>query len=329
MNKLCAVGLLGTGSAVPERILTNQDLERIVDTSDEWIRTRTGILERRICAPDEAASDLAAESARKALEHAKVDPQEIGLLIVATVTQDTLCPATACYVQEQLGIKTCAAFDLNAACTGFIYGITVAKAYIQTGMCDKALVIGVDLLSRVTDYEDRATCVLFGDGAGAAVVGPTDDDRGILAEYLSADGKLASLICIPAGGSRLPASAETIQNHQHYIKMSGNEVFKVAVRILGESVNQALQKCSLKPEDLSLVIPHQANIRIIEASARRLNIPLDKFYVNIDKYGNTSAASVPMALDEAVRTGRVKSGDLLALVAFGGGFTWGANIIRW
>ena len=329
MNKLRAVGLLGMGSAVPERILTNKDFERMVDTSNEWIRTRTGILERHICAPDEAASDLATESARKALEHAKVDPQEIGLVIVATVTQDTLCPATACYVQEQLGIKACAAFDLNAACTGFIYGITVAKAYIQAGMCDKALVIGVDLLSRVTDYEDRATCILFGDGAGATVLGPTDDDRGILAEYLSADGKLASLIHIPAGGSRLPASVETVQNHQHFIKMNGNEVFRVAVRILGESVNQALQKCGLKAEDLSLVIPHQANIRIIEASARRLNIPLDKFYINIDKYGNTSAASVPMALDEAVRNGRVKSGDLLALVAFGSGFTWGANIIRW
>lgn len=329
MNNLRAVGLLGTGSAVPERVLTNQDLERMVDTSDEWIRTRTGILERRISAPDQAASDLAADSARKALENAKVDPQEIGLLIVATITQDTLCPATACYVQERLGIEACTAFDLNAACTGFIYGITVAKAYIQAGMCNKALVIGVDLLSRVTDYEDRATCVLFGDGAGAGVVGPTDDDRGILSEYLSADGRLASLICIPAGGSRLPASAETVQNHQHYVKMSGNEVFKVAVRILGESVTQALQKCNLKPEDLSLVIPHQANIRIIEASAKRLNISLDKFYINIDKYGNTSAASVPIALDEAVRSGRVKTGDLLALVAFGGGFTYGANIIRW
>jgi 3-oxoacyl-[acyl-carrier-protein] synthase-3 len=310
-------------------VLSNQDLERMVDTSDEWIRTRTGIRERRICLPDQAASDLAAESGRKAIEYAKVDPQEIGLLIVATITQDTLCPSTACYVQERLGIKSCVAFDLNAACTGFLYGITLAKAYIQSGMCDKALIIGVDVLSRVTDYEDRATCVLFGDAAGAAVLGPTDEGRGILAEYLSADGKLASLICIPAGGSRLPASAETVQNHQHYIKMSGNEVFKVAVRILEESVIKALEKCNLKPEDLSLVVPHQANTRIIEASARRLNIALEKFYVNIDKYGNTSAASVPLALDEAVRTGRVKSGDLLALVAFGGGFTWGANIIRW
>jgi 3-oxoacyl-[acyl-carrier-protein] synthase-3 len=324
-----AVGILGTGSAVPQQILTNADLEKIVETSDEWIRTRTGILERRICEPGVASSDLAAEAARKALEAADTAPSQIGLLICATVTPDTYCPAAACYVQAKLGIESCIAYDINAACTGFIYGLSIARASILTGACEKALVIGVELLSRVTDYQDRATCVLFGDGAGAAVVGRVAPGKGLIAEHIAADGRLTHLISIPAGGSKTPASAESVVQRQHFLRMNGNEVFKVAVRILADSVEQAVKRGGLAVDDINLVIPHQANIRIIDAAARKLGLPIEKFYVNIHKYGNTSAASVPIALDEAVREGRVKSGDIVALVAFGAGFTWGASILRW
>ena len=324
-----AVGILGTGSAVPEKVLTNFDLEQMVETSDEWIKARTGILERRIAKPGEAASDLSVKAAELALSRAQVEPKEIDAVIVATFTQDTLCPSTACFVQHRLGMNSAFAFDLNAACTGFIYGLSTARAYIRTGLIKKALVIGVDMLSKVTDYEDRTTCVLFGDAAGAAVVGEVPDNQGIIAEYLDADGKYADLIIVPGGGSRLPASEETVKQRQHYVKMKGNEVFKVAVRIMADAVFEALRRCDKQPEDLSLVIPHQANVRIIEASARRLGLDMDRFYMNIDRYGNTSAASVPVALDEALSNGRIKKGDLIALVAFGGGFTWGATIIKW
>jgi 3-oxoacyl-[acyl-carrier-protein] synthase-3 len=324
-----SIGILGTGRAVPERVLTNADLEKIVETSDEWIRTRTGILERRISDPEVVASDLAAEAARKALEAAHTDPSEIGLLIAATVTPDTYCPAAACYVQAKLGIESCISYDINAACTGFIYALSVARASILAGICDKALVIGVELLSRVTDYQDRATCVLFGDGAGAAILGRVPAGKGMLGEHISADGRLTHLISLPAGGSKMPASAETVAGRLHYLRMNGNEVFKVAVRILADSVERALARCGLTMNDIDMVIPHQANVRIIDAAARKMGLPIEKFYVNIQKYGNTSAASVPLALDEAVREGRVKPGDIVALVAFGAGFTYGASILRW
>lgn len=323
------VGIIGTGSCLPEKILTNHDLEKIVDTSDEWIRTRTGIRERRVAGDDTAASDLSVTAAERALATAGVSPEELDLIIVATVTPDNLFPSTACLVQERLGAQKAAAFDLSAGCTGFLYALGVGQQFIASGTYEKVLVIGVDLLTKIINWQDRSTCVLFGDGAGAVVLAPAPPGEGILSLYLGADGSGGPLLIMPAGGSRLPASLETVNRKLHTIQMQGSEVFKFAVRIMGEASLIALEKAGLKKEEVDLLIPHQANIRIIEAALKRLGLPPEKVYVNLDHYGNMSSASVPVALDEARREGKLKRGDKVVLVSFGAGLTWGAAVVRW
>jgi 3-oxoacyl-[acyl-carrier-protein] synthase-3 len=321
-------GILGVGSALPERVLTNHDLEKMVDTNDEWIRTRSGISERRIAGEGEAASDLAAGAARIAVENAGMDLQDIDMIIIATFSGDTHLPATACHVQAKLGIEECGAFDVNAACTGFIYGLATARGLFTTGVIRNALVIGADCTTKFIDFEDRSTCVLFGDGAGAVVVGEVPEGRGVLSEYLSADGSMAESIIIPGGGSLEPVSEKVLKERSQYIKMSGNDVFKFAVRIMSQSIKNAAKRAGVKPRDLDWIIPHQANIRIIDGALKRLKTPKERCIINLDRFGNTSAASVPIALHEAVQDGRIKEGHLLGFVAFGGGLTWGANILR-
>jgi 3-oxoacyl-[acyl-carrier-protein] synthase-3 len=321
--------IAGTGSYVPPRVLTNQDLERIVETSDEWIVSRTGIKERHLVEKGVASSDLAAEAARKALAEAGVSPEEVQLQIVGTVTPDRIFPSASCSLQEKLGTANAAAFDLSAACSGFIYGLSVASGLIGIGAMDRILVVGVETLSKLTDWEDRNTCVLFGDGAGAAVMTPCDPGTGVLATSLGSDGSLGCLLELPAGGSLNPATQETVDKRMHFIRMKGNDVFKNAVRAMESVTRDALEKAGVRPEELALLIPHQANLRIIEATANRLGVSMDRVFVNVHKYGNTSAASVPLALDEARKEGRIKDGDLIGLVAFGAGFTWGAAVIRW
>ncbi len=329
MSKVHHAGIAGVGLYVPEKRLTNADLEKMVDTSDEWITTRSGIKERRLCAPEEATSDLGAKAILKALENAGVKPEDVDAIICATFTPDTLCPSTACHIQAKIGAKNALAFDLEAACSGFLYGLTIAKSLITTGVCKTAVVLGAEAMSRFTDYQDRTTCVLFGDGAGAVVVQADAPQGRILSEYLGADGTLAEQIIIPAGGSRLPSSHETLDQKKHYIKMAGNEVFKFAVRILADSVEEALKRCGRSISDLNLIIPHQANYRILDAAARRMGLPEDMMYHNIAYHGNTSAATIPIALTDALQEGKIKKNDLLGLVAFGGGLTWGAAIIEW
>lgn len=321
--------IVSTGSYVPEKILTNIDLEKIVDTSDEWITERTGIKERRIARDEQAASDLAYEASRKALKAAGLKAKDINLIIVATVTGDMPLPSTACILQGRLDAKKAAAFDINAACSGFIYGLTVANSFIKSGSFRRILVVGSEILSKFTDWEDRTTCVLFGDGAGAAILEATEEDRGIISARIHSDGSLWDLLHTPGGGSRNPTSRETLKKRMHYIKMRGNETFKVAVRTLESLVVETLKESNLKPSQLSLLIPHQANIRIIQATAKRLDLPMDRVMINLDKYGNTSAASIPIALDEAVRTGRIREGDYILLEAFGGGLTWASALIKW
>ena len=329
MKHVRGARIAGTGSYVPPRVLTNQDLERMVETSDEWITSRTGIKERHVAEAGVASSDLAAEAARKALAEAGLSPEEVQLQIVGTVTPDRMFPCASCSMQEKLGTFNAAAFDLSAACSGFIYGLSMATGLIGIGAMDRILVVGVETLSKLTDWEDRNTCVLFGDAAGAAVVVPCEPGRGVLATSLGSDGSLGCLLELPAGGSLNPATQETVSNRMHYIKMKGNEVFKNAVRTMESVTKDALEKAGVRAEELTLLIPHQANLRIIEATAKRLGVSMDKVFVNVHKYGNTSAASVPLALDEARKEGRVKDGDLIGLVAFGAGFTWGAAVIRW
>lgn len=321
-------GILGTGRAVPERVLTNADLEKMVDTSDEWIVTRTGIKERRIASPEEAASDLGYQAALKALEASKVKASELDLIIVATITGDMPFPATACIIQGRLGATKAAAFDLAAGCSGWVYSLEVAQSMVKAGY-KRVLVIGVDVLSKITDYTDRSTCVLFGDGAGAAVLGPVKEGYGVLASDLGADGLGADYLKLPVGGSRCPSQTVAIDDPGRYLKMSGNEVFKFAVRAMGDSTQRVLEKANLTGEDISWFIPHQANIRIIKSAASRFNIPEDRIYINVDRYGNTSAASIPIALDEVVETGKVQDGDLILVVGFGAGLTWGSAILRW
>ena len=321
------VGIMGTGSYVPERILTNNDLAKIVDTNDEWITTRTGIRERRIAADDEATSDLAFKATEKAIIDAEIDKNEIELIIVATMTQDHLTPSTAALVQDKLGIKA-AAFDVSAACTGFIYGFTAGYSFIKAGIYKKVLVIGAETMSRVTDWEDRGTCILFGDGAGAVVLGEVETG-GFLASHLAADGSGACELIVPAGGSRKAATAETIENREVYLKMNGREVFKFAVKAFPESVENVLTQQNLTADDIDIFIPHQANVRIIEAIAKRFKQPLDKFFVNLHKYGNTSGASIPIALDEASKEGRFKKGDKIVATGFGGGLTYGSILFEW
>lgn len=321
--------IVGTGSCVPDKVLTNSDLEKMVDTSNEWIMARTGIRERRVVNAQMAASDLAWKAAERALKAAGTSPAEIDLIVVATVTPDMAFPSTACLVQDKIGAKRAAAFDISAACSGFVYGLSVVDQFIKNGTYETALLIGAETLSKITDWTDRNTCVLLGDGAGAVVVKSTEEEKGILSFYLGADGGAGDLLKLPAGGSRMPPTHETIDNGLHYIKMRGNELFKVAVRVLVRAIQEALSRIHLSSEEISLLIPHQANLRIIQAMAEKAGIPLSKVYINVDRYGNTSSASIAIALDEAVREGRIKEGDIVVLDAFGGGLTWGACVIRW
>jgi 3-oxoacyl-[acyl-carrier-protein] synthase-3 len=321
--------IIATGSYVPERVLTNFDLEKMVDTSDKWITERTGIKERRIANEDQAASDLAYEASKVVIEEAGLGANDIDLIIVATVTGDMLFPSTGCLLQDKLGAKKAAAFDINAGCSGFIYGLYVADGLIRAGMHKRVLVVGSEILSKITDWEDRTTCVLFGDGAGAAIIEPTEEDKGIISMYINSDGSMWDLLNLPAGGSRNTTSHDTEKNRLHYLKMRGNETFKVAIRKLEDLVVKTVEENRLDPSQISLLIPHQANLRIIQATADRLGIPIDKVLVNLDKYGNTSAASIPIALDEALRTGRIKVGDYVLLEAFGAGLTWASALIKW
>ncbi|NOX20764.1 MAG: ketoacyl-ACP synthase III [Nitrospirae bacterium] len=321
--------IIGTGSYLPKKVLTNFDLEKMVDTSDEWIRERTGIRERRIADKQEAASDLALMASKEALKAAGIKPKELDLILVATVSPDMILPSTACILQHKLGIKNIPAFDINAACSGFIYALSVADSFIRSGVYSRVLVVGAEVLSRITDWKDRTTCVLLGDGAGAVVLEKTKGKRGILSVNIYADGSMWDLLHVPAGGSRMPATKETVQKRLHFIKMRGNETFKVAVRTLERLVVDTLKENGVKPDELSLLIPHQANHRIIAATAKRLGLGLDRVMLTLDRHGNTSAASIPLALDEAVRTGRIKEGDYILLEAFGGGLTWGSALIKW
>jgi 3-oxoacyl-[acyl-carrier-protein] synthase-3 len=321
--------IVGTGMHVPERVLSNADFERLVDTSDEWIMERTGIRERRIAAPDEASSDLAVVAARRALAMAHVDPAEVDQIIVATTTPDRFLPSCACTVQQKLGATRAAAYDVFAACTGFIYGLAIARGVIGSGVADVVLLIGVETLSRVVDYTDRSTCVLFGDGAGAAVLKRCDPGVGILDIEMHSDGELGDVLEIAAGGSRLPASEESVRARQHYITMRGKKLFPHAVRTMEESLRRVLERTGVAADELDLLVPHQANQRIIDAVRERLGIPPEKLVSNIARYGNTSSASIPISLDEVVREGRVQVGDKVGFVAFGGGATWGASLMRW
>ncbi|MEB4793247.1 MULTISPECIES: beta-ketoacyl-ACP synthase III [Paenibacillus] len=326
---LIPVGVLGTGKYVPDRILTNQELETMVETNDEWIVTRTGIRERRIAAEGQATSDLCYEASLIALANAGITADQLDLIVVSTITPDMAFPSTACILQEKLGAKKAAAFDLSAACSGFVYGLANASNFIATGTYKYALVIGADCLSKITDYTDRNTCILFGDGAGAVVIGEVPEERGFKSFELGADGTGGPLLKIEGGGSRNPASQTSIDQRMHYIYMAGAEVFKFAVRIMGNAADEVLNKAGWDKSDIDLLVPHQANMRIIQASLNRLEMTADKCMINLDKYGNMSAASIPVALAEAAEQGRLTEGDRLVLVGFGGGLTWGATALVW
>jgi 3-oxoacyl-[acyl-carrier-protein] synthase-3 len=323
------VRIIGTGSSAPNQVLTNSDLEKMVDTSDEWITERTGIKGRHIAPPGVASSDYAYEASLKAMESAGIGPKDIDMILLGTVTPDAPLPSTACILQDRLGATNSAVLDIGAACSGFIYGLAIARSFIITGQMKNILVIGVEILSRIVNWKDRNTCVLFGDGAGAAVVSLSKEKGGILDTYLKGDGSLRHLLKVPMGGSRIPLNADNICHDDRYIRMEGPEVFKSAVRAMGEGATEILERNHLAGKDIQLLIPHQANIRIIEATAKRIKVPMDRVFVNIHNYGNTSAASIPIALDEAVRAGKMKSGDRIVLVAFGAGFTWGSALIEW
>lgn len=328
MENIKNVKIIGTGSYVPTKVLTNEDLERMVNTNHEWIITRTGIAERHIADDNEATSDIAAKAALKALKDANIKPEEIDLIIVATNSPDMIFPATACLVQKKIKAVNAATFDLQAGCTGAVYALMTAWQYIATGFYDNVLVIGAEALSKLIDWTDRNTCVLFGDGAGAVVL-KADREKGILSGYLAGDGLYDDLIMVPAGLSKNPASHETVEKKMHYVKMKGNEVFKLAVKNMKRTTIKTLSKCNLSVEDIDCFIPHQANIRIISALTRVLKIDKDKVFVNLNKYGNTSAASVMIALDEAVKEGKIKSGDIVVLTAFGAGLTSGTIALKW
>ncbi len=328
MTPIRKAAIAGTGSYLPERILSNAELERMVDTTDAWIMERTGIRERRIAGPEESTSTMAIIAARRACEDAGMSPAEIELIIVATITPDYVFPATACLVQHAIGAKRAGGFDLEAACSGFVYGVNVAAGLIASGMYKNILVIGAETLSRLVNYQDRATCILFGDGAGAAVLTARENGAGVLHTSMRSEGEETQSMLIPAGGSRQPASADTVARQLHTLHMDGKRVFKFATKIFVELVEEALTACGLQREDVALVIPHQVNQRIIEAAVRKLEMPLEKFFVNLDHYGNTSAASVPIALDEARRAGLSHAGDHIITIAFGGGLTWASSVIR-
>ncbi len=323
------IGIVGTGFYVPKKILTNFDLEKIVDTTDEWIRTRTGIEERRIADDKEAASDLAAKAGAKALENANINPKDIDLLILATHFPDHYFPSTACITQHKLGLENAVCFDLSAACSGSIYSLFVAESLMKNSNYDTAMIIGTEIFSRTVDWKDRNTCVLFGDGAGAIIIKKGLKGKNIISFDFGSDGTGADLLKIPAGGSRLPTTNITIEQRQHFIKMEGKKVYKFANKMMVDSVIKALDKVDLTRKDIDLLIPHQANIRILKAVAKKLHLPLEKIMINLEKYGNTSAASIPIALDEAITQGKIKKGDIVVLTAFGAGLTWGAIVIRW
>jgi len=320
--------ILGTGSELPSRVVTNHDLEKVVETSDEWITTRTGIKERRILEEGKGNADMALRAAERALADAGVDAQELDAIIMGTVSPDYPFPSSACLLEDKLGARGVFSFDVGAACSGFLNALAVADSFIQTGKANKVLVVGSDTLSRVLNWQDRATCILFGDGAGAVVLGASQNGSGILSAKLRTDGSYAKTLYVPAGGSLNPATVHTVQKNEHTIVMNGKEVFKIAVRSMEDISRQALEEAGVTVDDLSLVIPHQANRRIIVALAERLGVPMEKVVVNLDKYGNTSAASVPVALDEARRQGRIKPGDIVLLNAFGAGFAWGAAVVK-
>ncbi len=321
--------ITGTGSFAPKKIITNQDLEKLVDTTDEWITERTGIKERRIAEKGQTTSDLAYEASKRALKAAGLGAEELDLILVATMTPDMILPSMGCVLQEKIGAKKAAAFDIYAACSGFIFGMSVANAFIKSEMYKNILLVGAEVLSRYTDWEDRGTCILFGDGAGAAVIQRQTGKHGILSTHIHSDGSQGTLIHVPGGGAQHPASHDTIHKRMHFIKMKGNETFKAAVRALEGVVQEALEQNKVKAEDIDYLVPHQANLRIIQAMAQRLNMPMEKVVLTLPKYGNTSAASIPMALDEAVRSGKIKENHLLLFEAFGGGLTWASALVRW
>ncbi len=323
------VSIIGTGSYVPERIMPNSELEKLVETSDEWITTRTGIKERRIAAEGEFTSDMAAKAAQNALENAGITAEEVDLILVATVTPDMFFPSTACFVQSKIGAKHAACFDVSAACSGFLYAIEIAQQFITSHTYDTILVIGAEKLSSIVDWTDRNTCVLFGDGAGAAVLRHRGGGHGVISTFMGSDGGLSDILYIPGGGSRFPLTKENADQRLNCIKMNGKETYKHAVTSMLDAAHKVLAEANLDSKDLACVIPHQANLRIIEAIAHRMELPLDRFMVNLDRYGNTSAAAVAIALDEANRTGRMKVGDYVLLVVFGGGLTWASSVIQW
>ena len=323
------IKIVGQGVAIPEKVLTNADLEKMVDTTDEWIFTRTGIRERRIARDNQATSDLGVEAAGNALRASGLEIGDIDLILTATNTPDTIFPSTACHIQRGLKGGPVPALDISAGCSGTLYGMIVSESLILSGAAKRILLVAPEMLSQVTNWTDRSTCVLFGDAAGAFVLEESTDASGMLSHYWGADGNLADLLSLPAGGSRLPASQETLDGKLHYIQMKGNEVFKHAVKRMGEAAVEALKRAGVEKADIAFLIPHQANIRIINAAAERLGVSSDKVYVNVNRFGNTSAASIPLALDEAYRSGDIKKGDVIAAVGFGAGLTWGATIIRW
>lgn len=326
-GRTCSI--VGVGSYVPERILTNADLEKMVDTTDDWIFTRTGIKERRLAADDEFTSDMAARAALRAIENAGITAEQIDLIIVATATPDMMFPATACLVQHKIGARQAAAFDVVAACSGFIYGLEIGQQFIMSRTYDTVLVIGAEKLSTIVDWKDRNTCVLFGDGAGAAILQHRPQAHGLLTACMGAEGDKAELLCMPGGGSRCPATAESVAARLHYLRMDGKETFKNAITAMCTAVQKALERCEIDISQIRCIIPHQANRRIVDAVGERLGVKPEQMFVNLEKYGNTSAASVAIALDEAVRSGRIERGDLVLLVVFGAGLTWAAAVIEW
>ncbi len=323
------VSIIGTGSYVPERVLTNADLTKLVDTTDEWITSRTGIKERRIAAEGENTSDLAAKAAQAAMDNAGITAAEIDLILVATVTPDMFFPSTACFVQSKIGAKNAACFDVSAACAGFLYALEIAQQFITSQTYDTILVIGAEKLSSIVDWTDRNTCVLFGDGAGAAILRHRGGGHGVISTYMASDGGLSDILYIPGGASRSPVTKDNADQRLNCIKMNGKETYKHAVTSMLDAATRALADANLKPSDLACIIPHQANLRIIEAIASRMDIPMERFVINLDRYGNTSAAAVAIALDEANRTGRMEVGDYVLLVVFGGGLTWASSVIQW
>ncbi len=329
MDKMLNTIIRSTGAAVPETVITNSDLEKMVDTSDQWIVSRTGIRERRKLEDGFSNIDLTEKASREALERAALDPSELDMIIVATVTPDHPTPSTSCLLQARLKAFKAAAVDLSAGCTGFIYALTVGHQFIRSGAYRNVLVVGVEVLTRVTDWEDRSTCVLFGDGAGAVVLGPTEEERGILDFSLHADGRGAQLLMVPAGGSAMPASEETLHNRMHFIKMNGNEIFKFAVKVVEENLAELMNGQNLQPENLDFLFLHQANLRIIDHIRKRLKLSQEKVPVNIDRFGNTSSATIPISIHEEIVAGRLAEGDLVAMVAFGAGLTWGGILIKW